>query len=294
MGISDFLDHLKFEKRYSEHTITAYKNDLCQYSDYLRMEYDLDDILKGETYHIRSWIVLMVDKGFLPRSVNRKLVALKSFYRYCNREGQISSDPTGGLSMLKTSRRLPEFVDDTSMIHLLDVVCTGDDFTSLRNRVILELFYQTGIRLSELLGISRGQITQGADTIKVTGKRNKQRVIPLGNNLIKMLNQYIEIRDKLFGAEMIEPLILTDKGKPLYAKFVYNIVNKSLSAVTTLTRRSPHIIRHTFATAMLNNGADINAVKELLGHSSLASTQVYTHNSVEKLKRVYRQAHPRA
>lgn len=294
MGISGFIDHLKFGKRYSGHTITAYNNDLRQYSEYLRNTYDLDDLLLSETLHIRSWIVDMAEKHMAPRSVNRKLVAVKSFFRYCNREGLINNDPSEGLSMLKTGRRLPEFIDEASMEQLLEEVYSAGDFPSLRNRLILELFYQTGIRLSELIGITRGQISKGTDSIKVTGKRNKQRIIPVGNKLLKLVGEYVSLRDEMFGSDMSYPLILTDKGKPLYTKFVYNIVNRSLSNVTTLTRRSPHVIRHTFATAMLNNGADINAVKELLGHSTLASTQVYTHNSVEKLKRVYKQAHPRA
>lgn len=294
MAINGFLNYLEYERRYSAHTLTAYRSDLLQFSVYLAEDCGEPDILKASSPMIRSWMVALLDAGLKPRSVNRKLVSVRSFYKWCRSRSIILHDPSSGLTVLKTPKRLPEFVEEESMSQLLREIIPGDDFSSMRDKVILDLLYQTGIRLSELLGLERRQIYPATDVLKVTGKRNKQRVIPIGKGMRELLLQYVVVRDPLFGSEPNAPLFLTDRGKPLYPRFVYTLVNNSLSKVTTMTRRSPHVLRHTFATVMLNHGADINAVKELLGHSSLASTQVYTHNTVEKLKRVYRQAHPRA
>jgi integrase/recombinase XerC len=294
MAINGFLNYIQYERRYSAHTITAYRNDLLQFSVYLAEECEVNDLLTATADMIRSWVVDMLEAGLKPRSVNRKVVSVRSFYKWCRSRELITHDPSSGVSVLKTPHRLPEFVEEESMTQLLSELFPGDDFPSVRNKLILDLLYQTGIRLSELLGLERRQVGLSTDVLKVTGKRNKQRMIPVGKPMRELLNQYVAVRDPLFGDDPSAPLFFTDKGKPLYPRFVYSLVNSSLSNVTTMTRRSPHVLRHTFATVMLNHGADINAVKELLGHSSLASTQVYTHNTVEKLKRVYRQAHPRA
>jgi integrase/recombinase XerC len=294
MGISKFLDYLRFEKRYSTHTLTAYGNDLKQFAGYMAGTYGEESMLNAESLHVRSWMVYLVEEGLAARSINRKMVTLRSYFRWCQREGEINLNPLESITVLKTPQRLPGYVEEDAMGKLLDQACPADDYGAVRNRVMLELLYQTGIRLSELITMPREQASGSPDHIMVTGKRNKQRIIPVGRGLAMALRNFLTLRDAQFGAVQGAPLFLTDKGKPLYPKFVYNVVNSSLATVTTIARRSPHMIRHSFATAMLNHGADINAVKELLGHSSLASTQVYTHNTVEKLKRVYRQAHPRA
>lgn len=289
-----FLDYLRFEKRYSDHTLTAYTGDLAGFRGYLEQTYGLNAPEECATFHIRSWMVELMESGISGRSINRKVITLRTFFRWCMREGLLTSSPADGLVPMKTGKRLPEYVEEGAMGQLLDQVLKPDDFDGLRDKLILELFYQTGMRLSELTGLQRGQISGYTEQIRVLGKRNKERLIPVGRGLARDLQRYVEMRDRLFGSDGQISLFLTSRGKPVYPKFVYRLVNRSLAEVTTLTKRSPHVIRHSFATAMLNHGADINAVKELLGHSSLASTQVYTHNTAEKLKRVYRQAHPRA
>lgn len=294
MTVSRFLDYLRYEKRYSNHTLTAYAGDLGQFGKYMAAQYGVSDINVCDTFQVRSWMVEMVDSGLTSRSINRKVVTLRTYFRWCRREGLMDHNPADGLLPVKGGKKLPEYVDEKAMISLLELVYDPEDYSLMRNRVVINLLYHTGIRLSELITIRRDQVSGVIDQIKVTGKRNKERIIPVGRSMSRLLESYIELRDKEFGFEKGSMLFLTDKGKPLYSKFVYRLVNQSLEKVTTITRRSPHIIRHSFATAMLNHGADINAVKELLGHSSLASTEVYTHNSVEKLKKVYRQAHPRA
>lgn len=294
MVINKFLDYLLYQKRYSENTINAYNSDLLQFAKYLTDQYEIGSITECDRFQVRSWMVSMVGSGMSARSINRKVVTLRSFFRWCMREGITVSSPVDGLAPMKVGKRLPEYVDEEAMKTLLDQVMIPEDFEGLRNRAIIELLYQTGMRLSELISIKRGQVEGMTDHIKVLGKRNKERVIPVGRNMSVLLGRYIAVRDEKFGSDGSSSLFLTNRGNILYRKFVYRLVNQSLAAVTTITRRSPHIIRHSFATAMLNHGADINAVKELLGHSSLASTQVYTHNTAEKLKRVYRQAHPRA
>lgn len=294
MGINKFLDYLRYEKRYSENTLNAYNTDLRQFSDYLTDHYSIESITGCDKFQVRSWMVSMVGSGLTSRSINRKVAALRSFFRWCIREGITDKSPVDGLAPMKVGKRLPEYVEEDAMSRLLDEVFVSEGFEAIRNRTIIELLYQTGMRLSELISLDRWQVSGMTDHIKVTGKRNKERVIPVGRNLSVLLGRYVAVRDEKFGSDGASSLFLTNRGNILYRKFVYRLVNQSLAAVTTITRRSPHIIRHSFATAMLNHGADINAVKELLGHSSLASTQVYTHNTAEKLKRVYRQAHPRA
>jgi integrase/recombinase XerC len=294
MVISKFLDYIRYEKRYSPHTVVAYNNDLRQLEHYLAEIYGGEDVLKADSAQLRSWMVHLIEQGISPRSVNRKVIAVRALFRWAMRERYTAVNPADGLMVMKTGKRLPEYVEEDAMDVLLNSVFSGDDYPSVRNRVVMEMLYGTGIRLSELIGIQRSEVNGGIDEIRVKGKRNKERIIPVGRDLSGSVQQYLAARDAIFGTNGTQALFLTDKGKPLYPAFVYRLVRDALSQVTTLTRRSPHVIRHTFATALLNHGADINAVKELLGHSSLASTQIYTHNTVEKLKRVYRQAHPRA
>lgn len=289
----NFSDYIKHEKRYSQHTIQAYLRDLEQFTTYLHEQYDIDDPCNAGHQHIRSWLVQLMEEGLSTRSVLRKLSTLKSYYKYLLRNDLIDINPTLVVIPPKTAARNPEFVDEGQMNILFDNINFGDDFNGSRDKLILEIFYGTGIRLSELIEIMEEDISLSNKTIKVLGKRNKERLIPLTNKIEEQLSNYRTMKNNSgFGAE--NHLLLTEQGKKLYPRLVYRIVNKYLSQVTTLTKKSPHILRHTFATHMLNHGADLNAVKEFLGHANLAATQVYTHNTVEKLKKVYKQAHPRA
>lgn len=285
-----FISYIRYEKRYSPHTVAAYENDLNQFMDYLRRDYGISG--PGEASHmvIRSWLVSLMEQGLSPRSINRKLTTLKSFYRYLVKMGQLEASPMVRVVSPKTSKRLPVFVERDKMDLLFQGGIVPDDFPSLRDRVIVELFYATGMRLSEMVGLKEQDINFSNNTIKVLGKRNKERLIPLGNQMKSLLQIYL-YEKRSFGTDA---LIVTDTGRPVYPRFVQRTVNRLLSEVTTLEKKSPHVLRHTFATHMLNNGAELNAIKELLGHANLAATQIYTHNTIEKLKQVYEQAHPKA
>jgi integrase/recombinase XerC len=239
---------------------------------------------------VRSWLVFLMEGGVSSRSINRKLTTLKTFYRYLIRTGKAEMNPMAKVISPRTSKRLPAFVEKEKMEAVFRDIGFGEGFSGVRNRVILELFYATGMRLSELVNLKEQDIDMDGCTIKVLGKRNKERLIPFGEHTRKVLKSYLEEKKK-FDTDF---LFVTDKGTKIYPKLVYRVVREVLSQVTTLDKKSPHILRHTFATHLLNNGADLNAVKELLGHSSLAATQVYTHNTIDKLKKIYEQAHPKA
>ncbi|HSG68313.1 MAG TPA: tyrosine recombinase XerC [Bacteroidales bacterium] len=289
----NFIDYISYEKRYSNHTVQAYRKDLDQYTAFLADQYEMTDPTQVGHQHIRSWLVSLMETGLTARSVMRKLSTLKSFYKYLLRNGKISSDPTMMVVAPKTPSRNPEFVDEAQMVELLDNIEYGNDFEGIRDRLILEIFYGTGIRLAELISLKEADISFDKQTIKVLGKRNKERIIPFTDKMDEPLQKYLQMKkENAFDDE--GRLLLTAHGKKLYPRLVYRIVNKYLTQVTTLSKKSPHILRHTFATHMLNRGADLNAVKEFLGHANLAATQVYTHNTVEKLKKIYQQAHPRA
>lgn len=290
-----FIDYLTSEKRASKHTITAYQGDLTQFFEYINhLEIrELEDIQVGD---IRTWIVtLLEDDQHQARTVTRKISALKAFYRFEVKSGRIEKNLMLQIRSPKFSKKLPEYVEQSDMTRLFDDIGFENEFEGMRDRIILELFYATGIRLSELLNIRKLDINFYEKTVKVLGKRNKERIIPFGNMMQGLLTSYLENYEK-----KIQPdngnyyIFVAANGKQLYPKAVYRIVRKYLDMVTTIHKRSPHVIRHTFATHMLNNGADLNAIKEILGHSSLAATQVYTHNSMEQLKNIYKQAHPRA
>jgi integrase/recombinase XerC len=287
-----FLAYIQFEKRYSPHTVTAYRIDLTQFFDYLKLQYQTDDIRVVSHSMIRSWLVYLMEFGIDPRSVNRKLSTLKSFYKFLIREGELVENPLRKITSPKTSKRLPVFVEKDKMERLLDSVEFGEGYPGIRDKTILEMFYSTGMRLSELVNLKDTDLDFHHDTIKVLGKRNKERLIPFSKNLETLLKSYLDCKRLSFGE--VNNLFLTDKGRKPYPKMIYYIVTKYLGDVTTLEKKSPHVLRHTFATHLLNNGAELNAVKELLGHASLAATQVYTHNTIDKLKRIYKQAHPKA
>lgn len=287
-----FLRYLQFEKRYSEHTLHAYATDLGQFSAFLTQE--KVSIEKATYQDIRLWIISLVEDGVDPASINRKMASLRSFYKFLLKKGDISIDPSSRLQALKTAKRLPQFVQEQEMSILLDNQAFTNDFSGLRDRLILELLYGTGMRRAELIGLQDNSITYDNRQVKVLGKRNKERIIPIPSSIIKLIKEYINVRDGHFNTTTHPSLLVTDKDAACYPALVYRTVKKYLGTVVSLEKRSPHVLRHSYATHLLNNGADLNAVKDLLGHASLAATQIYTHNSLEKLKKVFQQAHPKA
>jgi integrase/recombinase XerC len=298
-----FIDYIQYEKRYSPNTVSAYRNDLNQFFSFLQLQYNITDIRDVTHPMIRSWLVSLMEEKISPRSVNRKLTTLKSFYKFLLREGNVSSNPMRKIISPRTSKKLPSFVEKEKMEMLFEKINFGEGFPGLRNRLILEILYATGMRLSELINLKETDIDFHQSTLKVLGKRNKERLIPFSNKFAILLKIYLH--EKKFWLENAEStiatgtpdefwLIVTDNGRKAYPRFIYRAVTKYLSQVTTLQKISPHVLRHTFATHLLNNGAELNAVKELLGHASLSATQVYTHNTIEKLKTIYKQAHPKA
>ncbi|MBC7571619.1 MAG: tyrosine-type recombinase/integrase [Spirosoma sp.] len=291
----DFLQHIRYEKRLSHHTLTAYSNDLAQFSAFLLAECNIDQPARADFRPIRSWIVSLVEADLDKSSVNRKIATLRSFYSYLLRRKQISTDPMTKIQALKTSRKLPVYVEEKPMEMLLSDVEFPDTFAGLRDKLVLELLYGTGIRLSELIGLKTSSVDLYNKTITVLGKRNKHRIVPLTQPLFELIQQYNTLKASEFGAHADAlVLIVSDKGVAGYPMLIQRIVQRHLTLVTTLEKRSPHVLRHTFATHLLNRGADLNAIKDLLGHSSLAATQIYTHTSLEQLKKTYDQAHPKA
>ncbi|MFZ5941746.1 MAG: tyrosine-type recombinase/integrase [Bacteroidota bacterium] len=290
--IEEFLAYLRSERRYSDLTIRSYRNDLNQFHVFCTRTGAENMELHYRT--IRSWVVSLMDSGYSARSVHRKLSSLRTYCRYLIREGQLGSNPVDKVLKPKMNRRVPSFVDEKSIGSLLDEHEFGEDFNGIRNKMIISLLYQTGMRRSELTGLRVSGVNMADRTLKVLGKRNKERIIPMTPVLSEDLELYLQERSRVVNDPKQDHLLLTDSGKEIYPKLVYRVVSSCLALYTTLEKRSPHVLRHTFATHMLNRGADLNAIKELLGHASLAATQVYTHNSFEKLKKVYKQAHPRA
>lgn len=289
-----FLQYLQIEKRYSPHTVRSYLNDLDQFGAFLNEKGQKDDPVDVTSHDIRAWIVSMLDSEYSTVSVHRKISCLRVYYRFLRKEGIVKNDPLQKVVLPKRKKSLPVFIEEKAMKTLLDEYSFGDDFEGLRNRTIIEMLYLTGMRRSELTGLRNIDIDLADATVKVTGKRNKQRIIPLLKPFLKRLEEYIKLRDEKAEKGKNEWFFITGKGNKLYDKKVYNIVKRYLAVVTTADRKSPHILRHTFATHMLNHGADLNSIKELLGHANLSATQVYTHNTFEKLKKIYKQAHPRA
>jgi integrase/recombinase XerC len=293
MFIERFIRYLQFEKRFSPNTVTAYKNDLDQFSQFL-VSFQTE-LLNITHQHVRTWIVSLMDDGIEARTINRKISSLRSFYKFLQREDLISNSPMIYVRAPKIPKRLPIVITEQKMDILLDAQDVfSNDFHGIRDRLIVELLYGTGMRLSELVNLSDHDINRYEQQIKVLGKRNKERIIPISKSLTKLIGDYqLQKSNQNFDTKS-SALIVTNQGNKVYAKFIYRTVNLVLSFISTHDKKSPHILRHSFATSLLNRGADLNAIKELLGHSSLAATQVYTHNSVEKLKSIYKQAHPKA
>lgn len=290
--IKTFLDYLLLEKKYSVHTITAYKNDLISFRDFCEVEYQQNDISESNYSQIRSWIVSLVDGEVSNRSINRKVSSLKSFYKYLQKIKTIEINPLASHKALKTPKKVqvPFSVKEVTMV--LSEIIADDSFETIRDKLIIELFYSTGMRRAELINLKVSSIDIAEKLVKVVGKRNKERLIPLLPSIVKSLEIYIKNREHLDVQS--EYLFLTQKGNKIYETLVYRVINNYFSRVSSKLKKSPHILRHSFATHLLNEGADLNSVKELLGHSSLASTQVYTHNSLDQIKKVYKQAHPRS
>ena len=288
-----FLGYIKSEKRYSRHTVIAYENDLKQFFSFLE-ENDVTNPVEVNSKTIRYWIVNLHENKIVPRSIHRKISTIRAFYKYLQKMEIRADNPAKLVNMPKIPKQLPTFVKENEMEILLDNIETETDFESVRNKLILELFYGTGMRLSELTGLKNTDINLNEKMVKVLGKRNKERLIPLTTEAVRILKTYFDKKDETFGENFSNQLLLTKKGDKIYNKLVYRVVNSSLNKVTTINKKSPHVLRHTFATTLLNRGADINAIKELLGHANLNATQIYAHNTFETLKSIYKQAHPRA
>jgi integrase/recombinase XerC len=291
--IASFFSYLQFEKRYSPHTILSYQTDLQQLSSYLHSTYQIADWHEASYQMLRSWLLHLAGENKKSRSVARKVACIKSLYKFLYKHGHVNANHAAKLTTPKLEKRLPTFVEEKNMVVLLDQLSFPEGFAGLRDKLVIELFYGTGIRLSELIGIKHSDYNRYDKTLRVTGKGNKERIIPINKSLEEMLATYYSLKQSQFELAT-EHLLVTDNGSKLYPVYVQRLVKKYLSQVSTVDKKSPHVLRHTFATHLLNKGADLNAIKEMLGHSSLAATQVYTHNSLEKLKQAFKKAHPKA
>ena len=292
--VQEFLNYLTFQKRYSPHTIISYQNDLTGFFGFIFLEYQSIEVKQISASMVRTWLASLKENKAASKTINRKISALKSFFKYLLKMGVIETSPVSSVTALKVNRRLPSFIEQKDMDVLFNEVSFPSTWEGKMNFMILEIFYQTGIRISELINLREHNIDKSSGTLKVLGKGNKERIIPINNQLIKLLEDYLLEKRKEFPESSNIYLFVGKSGKMLYPKYVYNMVKMNLGKVSTNERKSPHVLRHTFATHLTNNGAPINAIKELLGHSSLAATQVYTHNSIEKLKEVHKLAHPKS
>ncbi|MNK13793.1 Tyrosine recombinase XerC [compost metagenome] len=294
MTVEQFLTYLQHEKRYSSHTILSYQTDLIQFEDFIGKTFDLP-LVEVKHVHVRDFMVFLMDNNVGENSVGRKLSTLRSFYKFLLRQNFISASPMTLVKAPKVPKKLPVFIDDAKLDLLLDSDEFFDDsFSSVRDRLIIETFFGTGMRLAELLSLKEEDINFYDSTIRVMGKRNKERIIPISKILVEQLKEYVALKTLQNFDNKMGGLIVTNKGNEAYPEFIRRIVQRYLTYISTQDKKSPHVLRHSYATSLLNRGADLNAIKELLGHASLAATQVYTHNSVERLKTIYKQAHPKA
>ena len=292
MTIQDFIQYISLEKHYSNHTVTAYENDLNTFSRFLIEQFEITNMADVNRDMVRSWIIKLIEEGNANLTINRKLSTLKSFYNFLIKSGTVKTNPVKNINSLKIPSSLPHFLTKEKMNRYYDSKADISDFNTLRDFLVVDLLYTSGMRLSELINLKIDDINLNENTLKVTGKRNKERIIPFSNREKEYIIRYEEMKRTTFAAE--NPfLVVTNKGKKAYPKFIYRLVENNLSGLTS-SKRSPHILRHTFATHMLNEGADLNTIKEILGHANLSATQVYTHNTIEQLKSIYNQAHPRA
>nr|WP_199076375.1 tyrosine-type recombinase/integrase [Pedobacter sp. ASV19] len=294
MSIETFLSYLQHEKRYSLHTIESYKVDLTQFNAYLLETFEME-MLEVQPIQVRNYIVHLMEQGISANSVGRKMSALRSFYKYHQRQGTITSNPVTHVKAPKVAKHLPVFIDDQKLDILLDSGEFFDNtFPSIRDKMIIEVLFGTGMRLAELLSLKDQDVDFYGETVKVLGKGGKQRIIPMARPLVQQLKEYISLKSLQNFDNKTESLFVTDKGAGANRNFIYKTVKSYLTFISTQDKKSPHVLRHSYATSLLNRGADLNAIKELLGHASLAATQVYTHNSIERLKTIYKQAHPKA
>lgn len=294
MLVSNFLTYLQHEKRYSPHTVRAYQTDLFQFEGFMQMEFELN-LTAVQATHVRSFMVHLLDNKNTESTVKTKLSTLRSFYKHLLREQAIKVSPMALIKAPKVPKRLPVFIEEAKMDALLDNQdYFSTDFAGQRDKLILELLFGTGIRLAELLTLKESDINFYENAIKVLGKRSKERIVPLHRALVEQIKSYLELKSLQNFDNKSEALIVTPTGAPAYPKMVYRVVKSYLTFISTQDKKSPHVLRHSFASSLLNKGADLNAIKELLGHASLAATQVYTHNSIERLKSIYKQAHPKA
>ncbi len=287
-----FIDYLKFEKRYSIHTVSAYRDDLEQFFLYTESAFGDAPIESITATYVRSWLASLKEQKISSKSINRKISSLKSFFKYLLRTGKLNSSPMTGIISPKVGKRLPVYIEEKDMFLLNNHIEFPDNWAGRTDRMLILIFYNTGVRLTELVTLKNNQVDLHAATIRVLGKGNKERIIPLSTSLTNEINIYQEGKHSA-GIDSAQTLLVNEAGKPLYTKYAYLAVKKWLSKVTTVDKKSPHVLRHSFATHLMNHGADLNSVKELLGHSSLAATQLYTHNSIEKLREVHKKTHPR-
>nr|WP_090473143.1 tyrosine-type recombinase/integrase [Mucilaginibacter sp. OK268] len=303
MFLERFIQYIKFEKRYSPHTVSAYRSDLDQFMRFLNNTGGVNDASESSITHpgqisyqdIRNWMVELMGQKIIARSVNRKMATLRKYFKFLLQEGVITDNPTSKIRSQKIPKNLPAVVEDARLTQMLDdnEIFTND-FIGQRDKLVVEMLFGTGMRLAELLGLKDQDINNYEGTLKVLGKRNKERIIPVNTELHTLLGKYLELKKNQNFDNNSLTLIVTNKGADAYPKLIYLIVHKYLSNISTQDKKSPHVLRHTFATSLLNNGADLNSIKELLGHANLSATQIYTHNSVERLKSIYKQAHPKA
>tara|TARA_B100000795_G_scaffold51338_1_gene33637 strand:- start:445 stop:1338 length:894 start_codon:yes stop_codon:yes gene_type:complete len=290
--ITAFIEYVALEKKYSKHTITAYKNDLITFRDFCAITYNQNEIVSSSYPQVRSWIISLVDLGVSNRTINRKVSSLKSFYKFLQKTKQIDSNPLIKHKSLKVEKRVQNPFSESEINQVINLLEENSDFESVRNKLMVELFYSTGIRRTELININLLSVNILGKLIKVLGKRNKERFVPILPSLIETIKTYLELRKDITTASDL--LFITSKGNKIYETLVYRVINSYFSRVTSKDKKSPHLLRHSFASHLLNKGADLNSVKELLGHASLASTQEYTHNSIEEMKKEFNKAHPRA